>query len=280
MRLAVIAGMMVATTDVIKVARQMVITWSDCTRASASYTLNGTAGSQELVRLSALAGLDCEEPLSTPSSLSGSWFDQTHNGEGLVIEALDDGDALVYWFSYDGEGRQAWFFGVGDRDGGIISIPAMYITSGGRFGPGFDPEDVQLTQWGSLVAELDCEYGKFDYASVFPVFGSGKQTLTRLTNPGGAGCEETTPPNILLVIADDLGLDASNQYDVATEKPVTPNLDQLANEGLVFDNAWSNPTCSPTRAGILTGKYGDRTGVMTADDDLSTEETSLQSYIH
>jgi arylsulfatase A-like enzyme len=259
---------------------ELSIAWSDCTQASASYTVNGTAGSQQLVRLSTLTGLDCEEPLSAPSPLSGSWFDQTHDGEGLVIEALDNGDALVYWFSYDGEGRQAWFFGVGDRDGSIISIPTMYITSGGRFGPDFDPAEVELAPWGSLVAELGCEFGQFDHASELPVYGSGKQTLTRLTNPGDADCEEPAPPNILLVIADDLGLDASNQYAVAAEKPFTPNLDQLANEGLVFDNAWSNPTCSPTRAGILTGKYGDRTGVKDADDDLSTDETSLQSYIH
>jgi arylsulfatase A-like enzyme len=178
--------------------------------------------------------------------MSGSWFDQSHDGEGLVIEVLDNGKALVYWFSYDGEGRQAWFFGLGEQDGSAVSIPTMYITSGGRFGPDFDPGQVRLTPWGSLTAELGCEFGRFDYASGLPGYGSGKQTLTRLTNPGAADCD----------------------------------LDQLANAGLVFDNAWSNPSCSPTRAGILTGKYGDRTGVMTADDDLSTDEISLQTYIH
>lgn len=259
---------------------ELSIAWSDCSHATAAYTVNGTAGGQSLVRLSTLAGLDCEAPFSAPSALSGSWFDQTHDGEGLVIEALDNGNALVYWFSYDGDGRQAWFFGLGEEEGSVISIPTMYITSGGRFGPDFDPEQVELTLWGSLAAELGCEFGKFDYASGLPAYGSGRQTLTRLTDPGDADCEEPAAPNILLVIADDLGLDASSQYDAADEKPVTPNLDQLANAGLVFDNAWSNPSCSPTRAGILTGKYGNRTGVMTADDDLSTDEISLQTYIH
>ena len=259
---------------------ELSIAWSDCTHATATYTVNGTAGSQELVRLSTLAGLDCEEPFSAPSAMSGSWFDQTHDGEGLVIEILNNGNALVYWFSYDGNGRQAWFFGVGEPGGGIISISTLYITSGGHFGPDFDPEQVQLTPWGSLVAELGCEFGKFEYASGLPAYGSGKQTLTRLTSPGDTDCEEPAAPNILLVIADDLGLDASNQYDIPAEHPVTPTLDQLANEGLVFNNAWSSPTCSPTRAGILTGKYGDRTGVLTADDDLAVEEASLQSYIH
>jgi len=256
------------------------IKWTDCSTSTATYTINGTAGSQALSRLTTVAGLDCEAPISASSPMSGSWFDQTHNGEGLVIEILNDGRALVFWFSYDGDGKQAWFFGLGEQDGTTISISEMNITSGGRFGPDFDPEQVQLELWGNLLVELDCSFGKFDYASELPVFGSGKQTLTRLTSPGNPDCEATTPPNILLVIADDLGLDASNQYDISAERPTTPSLDQLAAQGLVFENAWSSPTCSPTRAGILTGKFGIRTGVLNAGDVLSEDETSLQSYIH
>jgi arylsulfatase A-like enzyme len=256
------------------------IQWSDCSHATATYTVDGVVGNQSLNRLSTLAGLDCEASVSTPSAMSGSWFDQTHNGEGLVIEALNDGRVLIFWFSYDDDGKQAWFYGSGEQDGADIFISEMYITSGGRFGPNFDPEQVQYEPWGSLLVELGCDYGKFDYASGLPVFGSGKQTLTRLTSPGNPECEVTQPPNILLVIADDLGLDASSQYDISAEHPIIPSLDHLADQGLVFDNAWSNPTCSPTRAGILTGKFGTRTGVLAPLDVLSEDETSLQSYIH
>jgi arylsulfatase A-like enzyme len=256
------------------------IEWSDCSHATATYTVNGTAGNQSLNRLSTLAGLDCETPISTPSTMSGSWFDQTHNGEGLAIEVLNDGRVLIFWFSYDDEGKQAWFYGLGEQDGAEIFISEVYITSGGRFGPNFDPVQVQHEPWGSLLVELGCDFGKFDYASDLPVFGDGKQTLTRLTSPGNPECEVTQPPNILLIIADDLGLDSSSQYDISAEHPITPRLDQLANQGLVFENTWSNPTCSPTRAGILTGKFGIRTGVLTAGDVLSEGETSLQSYIH
>jgi arylsulfatase A-like enzyme len=256
------------------------IQWEDCSQATATYTVNGVQGSQSLYRLSTLAGLDCEAPISSFSTLSGSWFDQTHNGEGLVIEALNDGRVLLFWFSYDDEGKQVWFYGLGEQSGADVSISAMFITSGGRFGPNFDPEQVQHELWGSLQLELGCDFGKFDYASGLPVFGSGKQTLTRLTSPGNPDCEASQPPNILLVIADDLGLDASNQYDISPESPVTPSLDQLANQGLVFENTWSNPSCSPTRAGMLTGKFGTRTGVLSPGDVLSENEVSLQSYIH
>lgn len=89
----------------------------------------------------------------------------------------------------------------------------------------------------------------------------------------------STNPNILLIIADDMGLDATTGYDVGTMKPQMPNLVELINDGITFNNLWSNPECTPTRAGILTGKYGFRTGVREVGDVLSTSETSIQSYL-
>lgn len=79
-----------------------------------------------------------------------------------------------------------------------------------------------------------------------------------------------SPPNILLVIADDYGLDAAALdplqpvYDVGdpTNDPQMPTLAALAAEGVCFDNAWAMPTCSPTRATILTGTYPYQHGVM------------------
>ena len=86
-------------------------------------------------------------------------------------------------------------------------------------------------------------------------------------------------PNILLVISDDLGLDASSGFQVGTDLPTTPTLDELAANGLIFDNAWAYPLCSPTRATILTGRYGIRTRVLAPSDPISLTETSLQSFI-
>ena len=71
-------------------------------------------------------------------------------------------------------------------------------------------------------------------------------------------------PNILLVIVDDMGLDASPCHNVGLRKPNMPLLSRMCREGLVFDNFYTAPTCSPTRATILTGRYGFRTGVGTA----------------
>lgn len=87
-------------------------------------------------------------------------------------------------------------------------------------------------------------------------------------------------PNILLIIADDLGKDAINGFSEGNIKPTTPNIDAVRNSGLSFTNFWSYPTCSPTRASILTGKYGYRTGVKWASDELGLSETVLQKYIN
>lgn len=87
-------------------------------------------------------------------------------------------------------------------------------------------------------------------------------------------------PNILLIIADDLGKDAINGFSEGNIKPNTPNIDAIRNAGLSFSNFWTYPTCSPTRASILTGKYGYRTGVKWAGDELDLSETSLQKYIN
>lgn len=98
-----------------------------------------------------------------------------------------------------------------------------------------------------------------------------------IPSPTGGG---TSTPNILLIIADDIGKDALNGFSEGSIKPNTPHIDAFRTGGLSFANFWSYPTCSPTRASILTGKYGYSTGVKWASDELDLSETSLQKYIN
>ncbi len=67
--------------------------------------------------------------------------------------------------------------------------------------------------------------------------------------------------NVILIIADDLGKNYCDFYTDHLNTVNLTNVKRLLNRGVVFNNAWSNPLCSPTRAGILTGRYGFRTGV-------------------
>ena len=86
-------------------------------------------------------------------------------------------------------------------------------------------------------------------------------------------------PNILLIIADDMGRDATFGFSEGGLKPITPHINSIKNSGITFQNFCSYPTCSPTRASIITGKYGYRTGVKWAGDVLPSTERSLQKYI-
>lgn len=67
--------------------------------------------------------------------------------------------------------------------------------------------------------------------------------------------------NILVLIADDVGVDRVGVYGEHPDPGRTPNIDRLAERGILFRNAWSNPNCSPTRAALLTGRHPFRTGI-------------------
>jgi len=70
-----------------------------------------------------------------------------------------------------------------------------------------------------------------------------------------------SPPNILLIIGDDMGVETLASYGLSENTAQTATLDRLAAEGVQFTNFWSQPVCSPTRATMLTGRYAFRTGV-------------------
>lgn len=84
-----------------------------------------------------------------------------------------------------------------------------------------------------------------------------------LSNAGDPrAAEPTRPPNIVFILADDLGwTDLGCQGSGFYE---TPNIDRLARDGVRFTNAYTcGPNCSPTRASIMAGQYGPRTGFYT-----------------
>jgi hypothetical protein len=92
--------------------------------------------------------------------------------------------------------------------------------------------------------------------------------------------------DVLLVVLDDLGTDKLGIYAVDPGEPVpcaspivgaipTPTLDGLRSDGVLFTRCYANPTCSPTRAAILTGSYGLRTGMGHAVDPSDEPGYSL-----
>lgn len=70
-------------------------------------------------------------------------------------------------------------------------------------------------------------------------------------------------PNIIFVLADDLGIANVGCYGADLYK--TPNIDSLARNGIRYTHAYATPLCGPSRALILTGRYGFRTGAVNQD---------------
>jgi len=90
--------------------------------------------------------------------------------------------------------------------------------------------------------------------------------------------------NVLLLIADDLGVDRVGAYGVHPAPGHTPNIDALAAGGVLFRNAWATPVCSSTRACILTGQLGMRTGIGRAiagnnDVELSVDVPTIADVL-
>lgn len=92
-------------------------------------------------------------------------------------------------------------------------------------------------------------------------------TVLVLLGPQPLSAEETASrPNIVFIMADDLGW-----ADVAFHggNVATPHLDKLAKNGLELDQHYVAPVCSPTRAGLLTGRCWSRFGITTPTNELA-----------
>lgn len=82
-------------------------------------------------------------------------------------------------------------------------------------------------------------------------------TLLMLASSGYA---KQAPPNIILIMADDLGYGDTGQYGAVLFE--TPNIDSLAQEGAQLTNFYASANvCTPSRAGLLTGRYAIRSGL-------------------
>ncbi|WP_346863959.1 arylsulfatase [uncultured Draconibacterium sp.] len=91
-----------------------------------------------------------------------------------------------------------------------------------------------------------------------------------------------TKPNIIIILADDLGY-ADVGFHGSDIK--TPNIDRIATEGVVLEKYYACPMCSPTRAGLMTGRYPIRFGLMRSvvppqrEFGMPPEETTIAEML-
>ena len=95
------------------------------------------------------------------------------------------------------------------------------------------------------------------------------------------GYGQSEKPNILIIVADDLGYSDLSFLPYASKDVQTPNIDRIAEKGVFFTNAYSTaPICSPSRVGILTGRYHQRWGnYWYGEGGLPASEKTLPQFL-
>lgn len=126
-------------------------------------------------------------------------------------------------------------------------------------------EFVELMGLGGIGLSMSCSAGK---------------NPLRKTTEGEMKTDQR--PNIVVMLADDLGWNDVGYH--GSEIP-TPNIDGFVQEGIALERFYACPVCSPTRAGLLTGRYPHRFGLRDTvippwrDFGLSTAEVCLPEYL-
>ncbi len=123
-----------------------------------------------------------------------------------------------------------------------------------------------------MKKKLVGDMGKFALVAVTLVLVGCSQ---RSEPPGESASATTTRPNILLVIADDLGYSDIGAFG---GEIATPTLDTLAKEGFRFTNFHVLPTCSPTRSVLFSGIDNHRAGLGTMGEVKTPEMDGHPGY--
>ena len=155
--------------------------------SSCSRTRPIDAASDDLEALGAgdRAAVASNEDVVRHAHVAGSWFNPARDGEGFLVDVLEDGRGLVFWFRHaPWGGAQAWLYGVGEFDGDTLLVSDMLETRGGSFGDGFRADPIVRRHWGELRMTLyPGGRGEVEWSSELPGYGSGSFELQRLTRP-------------------------------------------------------------------------------------------------
>jgi hypothetical protein len=139
--------------------------------------------------------IDCESGVGSPNShVTGSWYDPARPGEGLAVQVLQDGRAIVQWMTYDSAGGQMWIQGIGEFDNNsfVLRVQDLRTFGGSYWGGDFNPAEITSAPFGSLTIDFwNCAFARMTYVSL--AYGAGAHEMERLTTPlhindAGIGC--------------------------------------------------------------------------------------------
>ncbi|MFU8830926.1 MAG: PA domain-containing protein [Wenzhouxiangella sp.] len=118
-------------------------------------------------------------------AFNGSYFDPNRDGEGIQLSREGDGNTWVMTFYTYLDGEQVWVIGAGTRSNNRIQFDEVTITSGGQWGPAFDPDDIERTPFGAITLDiLNCDDLNVTINATLPEFESSQRTMTRVVPRG------------------------------------------------------------------------------------------------
>ena len=137
-------------------------------------------------------------PLPINGYLTGSWYDPTHSGEGILTQVFDVGGGkrvfAMTWYTFDNTGLPFWLFGNVQFNIGATSISNMpvYYRTGGGFAGQFTP-GVPQPSWGTICVQVsDGNHMTFSYNGTGPSSGptgSGTKTWQRIGSINSLACQ-------------------------------------------------------------------------------------------
>ena len=185
-------------------------------------------------------------------SYSGAWYNPDQSGHGISVEVLDDERTIIFWHTYDPDGKPVWLVAEGVNSEILLTgmfIPHIrveataYYVEGMIFGE-FDPASKNKRAWGTIILDFpywQCNAAHMEWYPLMQGFTEGATDLVRLTSLYGLDCVD--PQDLDGDWEAQFGLDAEHKYQVeivATPNPEIPELPNLSFEFLdETDCLWS-----------------------------------------
>jgi hypothetical protein len=151
------------------------------------FRLRGTA---EVVTVGGTTGGGGDLPLA--GRLNGTYFDPARSGEGILVDFFDAGankGVFVSWYTFDDAGNALWLVGNATLapNGTQVDVP-LIVTTGGRFGPLFNPANISRTGWGTINLRFpNCSSAVMRYTRLSDG-QTGQYTMSRLGPASGVSC--------------------------------------------------------------------------------------------
>jgi len=122
---------------------------------------------------------------------SALWYNPNQSGHGINLYMLPNQGVLVFWYVYDNSGNPIWLLGIGTHDG-FKATMNVSISNGAMFPPNFDPDDVNLVNWGQFELSFSgCDAGLFKWIPlVGNGFTAGEMNIIRVNKTLGLSCQE------------------------------------------------------------------------------------------